>query len=216
MFTDCPGAWAGVNLVTGNDKTENKPLKKTLFVFVLTALIVFSGISACQSSNYKTLSVTEGINPFSFEYSREYSLIRLNLENSSMAAYTSCQLRANDNLSEIYVDVWMPSSLVTSSGIIDGALENAEKTLKNYSLVSRTNFAVGDVTAFQAVFTAEGALNSQEQESSDSTTRPAAFSITSMMISGLVVEIDMTCDKAIADSLSENYRHLIDSFKMTG
>jgi hypothetical protein len=189
-----------------------------LSVVIVVFIAAILGVSACQSSTYKTLSVTEGIQPFSFEYSKEYSLVRLSIENSNAAAYTSCQLRSNDNLSEMYLDVWIPGSSITSAAqIIDGVLENAQATLKNYLLVDNETIMVGDTTAFQAVFTADGALNSEEgSDSVESSSKPATFRITSMMLSGLVVEINMTCDQTIYNSAAKQYEHLIDSFAMTG
>ena len=191
-------------------------MKKGTIVSSALCIMLFAigpTISSCDDGDYKTMSVKEGIQAFTFEYPEDYQLIRLSLENSPAARYTEVGLSTNDgdNFSEVYVYLWVPDANTSTAGqIMDGLLAQAG-AMTDFNLLNNTTVMLGDVLAYQSVFTADSAM-----PSSDNTTgtvpRPATFRVTSIVFPRLAAEISMTCDSAIADATADDYTHLLDTF----
>ena len=199
--------------------------RKFGYIKILSALclliILASGISSCEKTDFKVMSVKEGIHGFTFEYPNNYNLIHLSLENSPLQKYSEVGLSSLDgnSYSEIYVYIWFPDSELSSAELITNKLvENGRNSLNDFTLVNETTLMLGDNPARQAVFTADSnsayarSDNLTSNNMSISSPRPATYRITSMIYSGLAVEIDMTCDTAITDATADNYQHILDTF----
>jgi predicted small secreted protein len=183
-----------------------------LAAVLLPALV----LAACQNTGYKVMSVNEGIQSFSFEYPDNYQLIRLSLENSPSAQYTEVGLSAvyGDNYSEIYVYIW-PVGDDTSSAesIMDSLLESGDSKLRDFVLVEESTTMIGDTIARRATFTADSA---SAGNSTQSASRPAIYRLTTMIYAGVAVEVDMTCDIALADATAGDYQHVLDTLSIMG
>jgi hypothetical protein len=196
-------------------------------LILLLLLFVLTSTSACQKSDYKIMSIKEGIQSFSFEYPQSYSLIRLNMENTPLVKYTEVGLSTNNgsNYSEIYVYIWLPGPDESTAGqIMDQLLGKASSTIADFSLVDKTTVMIGDSVAYKSTFTADSASfntditagttssTTNNTNNSQSPPRPATYRVTSMMYSTLAVEIDMTCDNSITGATEPDYQHLLDTF----
>jgi len=173
-------------------------------------------LSACQNTGYKVMSVNEGIQSFSFEYPDNYQLIRLSLENSPSAQYTEVGLSATygENYSEIYVYLWPPGDDMSSAELImDSLLQSGQSTLKDFLLIDESTTMIGDTIARRATFTADSA---SAGNSTQPVSRPAMYRLTTMIYAGLAVEVDMTCDIALADATADDYQHVLDTLSIMG
>lgn len=192
---------------------STRNIVKAVAVLSLLSGLIFS-IGACDTTGYKVLSVKEGIRGFSFEYPNNYSLISLDLENTPTNQYSQAGLSSNDgdNYSEIYLYLWVPSAGSSSADqIMDKLVENASTGLQEFSLVSDDTVMLGDTVTRQVMFTADSD-NSDNAGQSDH--RIATYRLTTMIFSGLAVEIDMTCDQSITDTTLGHYQHVLDTFSV--
>jgi hypothetical protein len=201
--------------------TKIPGLKNVLVALFLMALLVF-GISSCENSGFKVMSVKEGIHSFTFEYPEKYTLIRLDLENSPDNRFSQVGLSSDDggNYGEIYVYIWDAGTEYSSPDIIvDKLVDSGRSALKDFNLTDNTSVMLGDKFARQVIFTADSSsamnLVADNVSSGDFMLpgpRPATYRITSMVASGFAIEIDMTCDSAISDVAADDYQRVLDTF----
>lgn len=187
-------------------KNISKYLKITASVIVLTMLMSAAG---CGSSDTKTFSIKEGVQGFSFDYPSAYSLIRLDLTNTSDSTYTTVGLGSNTGsaISEIYIYVWPTTSdLLTATATVDTLLTNAQGVLTDFTLDKKTAATVDGQIAAGASFTAT------DTGSGSGPTGPAYYRITCYIHSSLIIELDMTCDVSLKDSTQSQYDNLLQTF----
>ena len=187
-------------------------IKLSIGITATLLAVLVTGISGCDDTPYKVMSVKEGICSFSFEYPETYTLIHLNLENMQAARYSEVGLSASqgNSLSEIYVYIWFAGPGSSSADdIMDAALQNGN-TMEDFSLVSRDTVMLGDTVSSQAVFTADS--TSDNSNGSELPPRPATFRVSSFIISDVAVEIVMTCDTALTEETADHYQHVLDTF----
>ncbi len=188
-------------------KKTSEYLKLAGKAIVLTVLIFAAG---CGSSGTKTFSIKEGVQGFSFEYPSSYSLIRIDLSNTSDSAYTTIGLgaRIGDAISEIYVYVWPASAdLLTATATVETLLTNAQGVLTDFALDKKTATTVDGQIAAGASFTAI-----DSGSGSGSPTGPAYYRITCFMYKSLIIELDMTSDVSLKEVTQGDYDHLLQTF----
>jgi hypothetical protein len=189
-----------------------KPVRALFTALTLAACL--SLIPACSSSAYKVLNLNEGIQGFSFEYPNGYNLIRLELRNDDSSKYTEVGLSKTygSSYSELYVYLWYPEAGVSTATQLMDQLLSGAGGMADYLLVERLKKVVGDTLTEQTIFTADSAIESSNAV--DTIPRPASYRVTTMMFGGVAVEIDQTCDRAVADISVDDYQHILDTFKI--
>jgi hypothetical protein len=184
---------------------------------LFTALMLAASlmlIPACSTSAYKVLSLKEGIQGFSFEYPSGYNLIRLELRNDGSSKYTEVGLSKTygSSYSELYVYLWYPEAGVSTATQLMDQLLSGAGVMTDYLLIERVKKVIGDTLIEQTIFTADSVI--EGAATADAIPRPASYRVTTMMFGGVAVEIDQTCDQAVADISADDYQHILDTFKI--
>ena len=179
---------------------------------MISAASLLSGMVACGSTGYQTFSIKEGIQGFDFEYPAEYGIIRIDMTNVSDSQYTNVGFSATYNgaVSEIYIYIWPTSvGMETAAATLNTLLDNAAGVLSDFTLNKQTTVTVNGQSAQAAAFSAV-----QTDSTSSAPPGPGYYRITCFVHSGLIVEIDMTCDLSLKDATQGVYDHLLQTFAL--
>jgi hypothetical protein len=172
------------------------------------------GTASCGSTGYKTFSIKEGVQGFTFEYPEAYSIIRLDMSNTAASRYTTVGLGATINgaIGEIYIYIWPVSAgLNTASATLDTLLGNAQEVLTSFVLDTKATTTVNNQTAQGAAFTAVDTATATA-----ASTGPAYYRVTCFVHDSWIVEIDMTCDISLKATTQDQYYRMLDTFALLG
>jgi hypothetical protein len=183
---------------------------KTIPIVPAVTVLLLATLPGCSSGDYKTFSIKEGPQAFTFEYPSSYKLIRLDMSNTSDSAYTTVGFSdgASGDIAEFYIYVWPTSTgMSTASSVLDTLLSNATSVLADYSLEKKAASTVDGQIAQEAYFTA-----SQSDPSVTSATGPAYYRVTCYIHGDWIIELDMTCAPSLKDATQAQYGHLLETF----
>lgn len=179
-------------------------------MLILSLLVLSIPAVSCSSDDYKTFSIKEGPQAFTFEYPSVYNLVRIDVSNTSESKYATIGFATamNGDLSELYVYVWPTSSgMSTATSVLDTLLSNAESVLTGYTLELKAPATVDGQSAQEANFTA-----TQSDPAVTSATGPAYYRVTCYIHGNWIIELDMTCTPSLKDVTQPQYDHLLQTF----
>jgi hypothetical protein len=195
------------NIKIGKRMRINRGLR---YLFALSAIACLASLTACGSGDYKTFSIKEGPQAFTFEYPPAYKLIRIDMSNTSDSAYTTVgfSTASGSEVSEFYVYVWPTSTgMDTAGAVLDTLLSNASGVLTDYSLDRKDATTVNSQIAQFGYFTA-----TQTDASVTTATGPAYYRVTVYIHGSWIIELDMTCGPSLKDTTQAEYDHLLQTF----